>query len=80
MPLVGGKVVPEMLEVRSLTPGDERLRRRSIESNVPNRRIVVDRLPPFDSWEEPAAGGSTQRRFDSSRKCLLLYGLLRCNR
>ncbi len=52
MRLVGGEVVPEMLEVRSLTPGDERLGRRSVESKVPNRRIVVDRLPPFDSRQE----------------------------
>src|SRR5262249_43694212 len=46
------EVVPEMLEVSSLAPRDQFLRRRAVEAEVPDPRVVVDRLPAGDAGQE----------------------------
>ena len=46
------KVIPEMLEIGSLPSNDQCFGRETIESEVPNPRIVVDRFPSFDARQE----------------------------
>src|SRR5258708_36956171 len=41
-----------MFKVRALAPSDQRLRRRSVESKMPDRWIVVDRFPAGDAGKK----------------------------
>src|SRR5262249_15522055 len=50
--LVSGEIVPEVLEVHSLTTANERLRRWTVEPEVPDGGIVVDRLPAFHARQK----------------------------
>lgn len=50
--LVGGEVVPEVLEVGPLTSLHEGLGRRTVEAEVPDAGVVVDRPPSRDAREE----------------------------
>src|SRR5207249_11274340 len=48
--LVGGKIIPEVLEVRALASTDQRFGRRPVEAEMPDTRVVVHALPSAHAW------------------------------
>src|SRR6185369_1283816 len=52
MILIGSEVVPIVLEVDSLASCDESFGSRPIETEMPDRRVVVNGLPIADSWKK----------------------------
>src|SRR5207245_2857547 len=68
---VGGKTIPEVVKVDALSPAYQRFRCRTVETKVPNARVVVHSQPSFDARQKCVE----QRQFLSFRLKLRGIGI-----
>src|ERR1700730_14691476 len=52
MSLVGGKVIPKIIEVDPLAALDQGFGSWPVEAEMPNSGVIVDGLPTTDAWQE----------------------------